>query len=231
MYNGKIIVVTGASSGIGLCTALEAQKRKAKVVWASRAIEDNPHIIELLDNGSIAKDMDVTDENSVLEFFKIVDSKYGRIDALINCAGYVEPESMVSTTLYNWNKTISTNLTGTFLCCRSAVNLMKLAGGTIVNIASTSGLSPRPGWSAYAAAKSGVINFSLSLAQELAEYNIRIFIICPGRTATPLRKILAPLEDPNTIMQAETVAKNILYCLTDEAEPLEGQPIQVRERF
>jgi len=231
MYNGKIIVVTGASSGIGLCTALEAQKRKAKVVWASRAIEDNPHIIELLDNGSIAKDMDVTDENSVLEFFKIVDSKYGRIDALINCAGYVEPESMVSTTLYNWNKTISTNLTGTFLCCRSAVNLMKLAGGTIVNIASTAGLSPRPGWSAYAAAKSGVINFSLSLAQELAEYNIRIFIICPGRTATPLRKILAPLEDPNVIMQAETVAKNILYCLTDEAAPLEGQPMQVRERF
>ncbi len=108
---------------------------------------------------------------------------------------------------------------------------MKQNGGKIINIASTAGLTPRPGWSAYAAAKSGVINFSSAVAEELASYDIKIFVICPGRTATPLRKILAPTEDPKSIMQPDTVADTIVFCLTDAANPIEGQPILVRERF
>lgn len=230
IYN-KIILITGASSGIGMSTALEAQNKGYTVIFTSRNIESDQSLNEKLINGSVLKNLDVGDEKSVKNLFEFIKSKFGKLDALINCAGFVNPETMLATTLENWNATISINLTGTFLCCKYATSFMKKNGGTIVNVASTAGLTPRPGWGAYAASKSGVIGFSASISEELSEYNIRVFVICPGRTATPLRKILAPTEDPLTIMQPETVSTTILFCLTEEASPLEGQPILVRERF
>ncbi|VXA96337.1 Short chain dehydrogenase family protein [Flavobacterium sp. 9R] len=230
IYN-KILLITGASSGIGLSTAIEAQNKGFTVIFTSRNIESNQSLNEKLTNGSVLKNLDVSDEKSVKNLFEFIKVKFGKLDALINCAGFVDPETMLATTLENWNATISINLTGTFLCCKYATGFMKKSGGTIVNVASTAGLTPRPGWGAYAASKSGVIGFSASISEELSEYNIRVFVICPGRTATPLRKILAPTEDPLTIMQPETVSTTILFCLTEEASPLEGQPILVRERF
>lgn len=229
-YN-KIILITGASSGIGLSTALEAQNKGFTVIFTSRNIESDHSLSEKLLNGSVLKNLDVSDEASVKNLIEFIKYKFGKLDALINCAGFVDPETMIATTLDNWNATLSINLTGTFLCCKYATSIMKKDGGTIVNVASTAGLTPRPGWGAYAASKSGVIGFSASISEELSEYNIRVFVICPGRTATPLRKILAPTEDPHTIMQPETVSTTILFCLTEEASPLEGQPILVRERF
>lgn len=231
MLDNKVVIVTGASSGIGQSTAIKLQKQGYTVIWSSRHIENSLHIQSLIEGTSVCKDIDVADEKSVASLFDFVREYFGRLDALVNCAGYVEPEGLFSTTLENWEKTISINLTGTFLCCKYAGLLMKHSGGKIINIASTAGLTPRPGWSAYAAAKSGVINFSSAVAEELATYDIKIFVICPGRTATPLRKILAPTEDPQSIMQPDTVAETIVFCLTDAANPIEGQPILVRERF
>ena len=231
MVKDKIIVITGASSGIGYETAKKAQALGATVIWASRNIESNEEILLLLKEESICKNIDVESEDSVKSFFSFLKDKYGRIDGLVNCAGFVSPEGVFSTSLENWNKTISINLTGTFLCIKYGGILMKNDGGRIINIASTAGLTPRPGWSAYAAAKSGVINFSSAISEELSQYNIRVYVLCPGRTATPLRQILAPSEDPKTIMQPEVVATTIMYCFTDAACPLEGQPILVRERF
>lgn len=226
-----MIVVTGASSGIGYCTALKAQDMGWKVIWASRQIEADERIRAVCNKHSERKDLDVSSESSVRDFFKYIEARYGALDALVNCAGFVDPQSLLATSLENWEKTIKINLTGTFLCCKNAVPVMRRKGGKIINISSTAGLTPRPGWSAYAASKSGVISFSEAIAEELAMYNIRVFMICPGRTATPLRKILAPDEDPTTIMQPQTVAKTILFCLSQEADPMEGQPILVRERF
>lgn len=231
MLKNRVVVITGASSGIGQSTAIKLQDQGYIVVWSSRHIQDDLRIQKLLKGRSVCQDVDVVNESSVISLFGFVREHFGRLDALINCAGYVEPEGVFSTTLENWEKTITINLTGTFLCCKYASLLMKQNGGKIINIASTAGLTPRPGWSAYAAAKSGVINFSSAVAEELAAYDIKIFVICPGRTATPLRKILAPTEDPKSIMQPDTVADTIVFCLTDAANPIEGQPILVRERF
>jgi 3-oxoacyl-[acyl-carrier protein] reductase len=227
----KVMVVTGASSGIGYCTALKAQEQGWRVIWASRHIESDKQICAMCNENSECKNLDVSSEDSVRDFFRYVKSRYGKLDALVNCAGFVDPQSLLATSLENWEKTIKINLTGTFLCCKNAVQSMKKRGGKIINISSTAGLTPRPGWSAYAASKSGVISFSEAIAEELAMYNIKVFMICPGRTATPLRKILAPDEDPTTIMQPHTVAKTVLFCLSQEADPMEGQPILVRERF
>lgn len=227
----KVIIVTGASSGIGYQTALKLQESEDVIIWTSRTIENNDEIRKQLKNNSTLKNLDVSSEESVKSLIDYVRKTYGRLDALINCAGYVEPESLFSTTLENWEKTLKVNLTGTFLCVKYGGLLMKRTGGKIINIASTAGLTPRPGWSAYAAAKSGVINFSSAIAEELSGYGIKVFVIAPGRTATPLRKILAPNEDPQTIMQPQTVADMILFCLRPEADCIEGQPLLVRERF
>lgn len=228
---GKIVVVTGASSGIGLETAIKAQEAGATVIFASRSAESDSKLKASLKGNSITLNIDVGNEKSVKDFFTELKEKFGKIDAIVNCAGFVEPESLLTTSMENWNKTLQINLTGTFLCTKHATLLMKNDGGKIINIASTAGLSPRPGWSAYAAAKSGVINFSSAIAEELKDYGIKVFVICPGRTATPLRKILAPNEDPESIMQPEAVADVVLMCFTQQAEVLEGQPILVRERF
>jgi 3-oxoacyl-[acyl-carrier protein] reductase len=227
----KVIFITGASSGIGFQTALKLQEKGNTVIWASRNAETEDKISKALKGDSIAINMDVASENSVKSAFDKVRMKYDKLDGLVNCAGFVDPFPMLMTDMDNWKRTIDINLTGTFLCCKFATFLMKDSGGKIVNIASTAGLTPRPGWGAYAAAKSGVINFSSAISEELAQYNIKLFILNPGRTATPLRKILAPNEDPSTIMQPETVADTIIYCFTKEADVLEGQSLIVRERF
>ena len=229
MENSGVVLITGASSGIGKEVAVEAQAKGYSVVWCSRNIEAVASLVD--QETSIALRLDVCSEESVKEVFQAVKERYGKLDVLVNCAGFVDPESMLTTSLENWNKTLSTNLTGTFLCCKYATSLMKNKGGKIINVSSTAALTPRPGWSAYAASKSGVISFSNAIAEELSSYNIRIFVICPGRTATPLRAILAPREDPHTIMQPDAVARIILYCMTEEAQVIEGQPIIVRDRF
>ena len=225
----KVVVVTGASSGIGFKFAQMAEQSGYSVVWCSRNMSSNN--ISVGEN-SIKLDLDVSCEKSVSSAFESISERYKKLYALVNCAGAVAPESMLSTSLDNWNETIAVNLTGTFLCCKYATPLLKKSNdGRIINIASTAALTPRPGWSAYAAAKSGVVSFSNAIAEELSIYNIKIFVLCPGRTATPLRTILAPKEDPKTIMQPEAVAEVVMYCLSKEAAVLEGQPIIVRDRF
>lgn len=226
-----VVIVTGAGSGIGKQIAVTLSAEGHDVVLTCRHTERIREFDDKLSgNYSIIKS-DVISEKSVRHLFAQVMRRYGRVDALVNNAGYVDPRGLLDTTLKNWRITLDTNLTGTFLCTREAVRFMKTSGGAVINIASTSGLSPRPGWSAYAAAKAGVIHLSSTLAEELMVYGIRVYTICPGRTATPLRKILAPDEDPKTIMQPQRVAEIVSFCLSERGAPIEGQPIIVRERF
>ena len=226
----KIILIIGASSGIGLSTAQELSQSSDNIlICTSRNIEQNA--VLTANQNIILKNIDVADENSVRNLCAFINEKYGRLDAVINCAGYVNPLGIFEISAADWRKTMEINLTGVFNVTKYTAAIMKKNGGKIINIASTAGLTPRPGWSAYAAAKAGVINFSSTMAEELKAYNIRIFCICPGRTATPLRKILAPDEDPTTIMQPEAVAEVIIRLLDQEADVLEGQAILVRDRY
>ncbi len=230
-FSDKVVVVTGSRTGIGLEIGLAALETGAKVIFCSRDIENNIPAALADKKNYYVKNLDVSNEKSVVDFFSFVEDKFGFLSILVNNAGYANPMGLLDTTLENWNTTIGVNLTGTFLCTKFAVRLMKIKGGKIINISSTAGLTPRPGWSAYAAAKSGIISFSAAMSEELKEYAIKIFVFCPGRTATPLRKILAPQEDPSTIMQPEAVSRIIKLSFYDEFDVLEGQPIVIRERF
>jgi 3-oxoacyl-[acyl-carrier protein] reductase len=230
MIKDKIVIVTGASRGIGIEISVSLIKQGATVILASRDIDLIEERVAGLEGSYLIHKTDVADENSIKLLVDTVIAKYGHIDVLINNAGFVEPKSLFETTIDNWNKTLAVNLTGVFLTTKEVSRYMKKTGGKIINIASTAGLSPRPGWSAYAASKAGLINFSETMAEELREYNIKVFIIAPGRTATDLRRRLAPNEDPKTIMQPDKIANIVNFMLSDNADVIEGQVVLVREK-
>ena len=99
----------------------------------------------------------------------------------------------------------------------------------ILNVASTAGVTPRPGWLAYASSKAAVVSMGETLTNELAEYGIKVYTISPGRCATELRRKLAPEEDPTTIMQPEHVAEVIMTLVHDDETCLDGQNLIVRQ--
>ncbi len=226
----KVIFITGASAGIGEELVRTFSKDGAKVILASRNIQKLQSIADTLQSENLVLQTDIKDEKSIKYSFAKTIEKYGKIDVLINNAGTVEPLGLLDMSLEQWNDMIQTNLTGTFLCTKECVKYMKKTGGKIVNIASTAGIGARAGWSGYAASKAGVISFSETMAEELRSYGIKVYCICPGRTATDLRKKLAPLEDPTSIMQPKSVVETIKYCIESKSDVLEGQPLLVRER-
>ena len=116
------------------------------------------------------------------------------------------------------------------LLIRETVRYMYDRPAKILNVASTAGITSRPGWLAYASSKAAVVSLSATLADELAGSGIKVYSISPGRTATELRRKLAPEEDPATIMQPGQVADVIAQLMSDAEITLDGQNIVVRTR-
>ncbi len=218
-----IAVVTGASRGIGMEIA-QRLKEQYFVVGLSRSFAAEPP-------GSIAFcNCDITDAEDVKKIFKGISKIVSIPKILINCAGYVEPKSIIETTPEEWDYQIRVNLTGAFLCTKEFLKYNR-SGGKIINIASTAGARPSPGWAAYGAAKAGLINFSLSLSEELKPYGIKVYCVNPGRCATELRRKMAPDEDQGRIMQPEDVARFVAYLVKEETGLLDGQALRVRKDF
>ena len=157
--------------------------------------------------------------------------KYGSIDCLLNIAGYTDPQSLLQTTLDNMEMTYKINVFSPFILMRESVRYMKKNGGKILNVASTAGMTPRPGWLSYSSSKASVISMSQTLTDELSEYGIKVYCVSPGRCATKLRKRLAPNEDPRTIMQPIEVAEVICDLISDEECCLDGQNIIIRKQI
>lgn len=234
-FSGKTAVVTGASRGIGREISYALGRRGMNIVLVARSADALEHVADEIRGRFKANVMvfaaDVRDEAHVVDVVKRTAETFGAIDCLINNAGFVDPVGILEMTAENWDRVMETNLRGTFLFTREVVRYsMKERGGKIINIASTAGISPRPGWSAYAASKAGVVNFSLTMSEELREYGIKVYCISPGRTATELRRILAPEEDPSTILQPEHIAETVVFLLSPAGDYIDGQSIVVRRR-
>lgn len=229
------VIITGASRGIGKATAAALSKfhQVRNIILIATNFDA---LVETKKNMSDAVNVelitfDLTHLDQIDELVYEIYQKYGSVDWLLNIAGYADPQSLLDTTVENITKTFTINLFSMMALTKAAVKYMKLNDNSkIVNIASTAGSTPRPGWSAYAASKAAVINFSETLSDELAEYGIVVYCISPGRTATDLRKRLAPEENPETIMQPEEVAETIYMLLADESHCLAGQDLIVRSK-
>ncbi len=185
---GKITIITGAGTGIGEYIAKRFAEAGAPVILASRKIENLDRVRhEIAQSGgrAMAIACDVRNPDDVQRLVDETKKEFGRIDVLVNNHGASFRCNVLDMTPNGWNTIIAINLTGTFLLCRAAGIVMRdQGGGSIINISSTAGVHGDPAMAHYGAAKAGVINFTKSLADELAPYNIRVNCISPGPIVT-----------------------------------------------
>ena len=176
---------------------------------------------------------DVANIDQIPSLVKRIFNKYGSIDCLLNIAGYTDPKFLLETTEENLQKTFAINVFAPYILCKECAKYMKAVStvSKIINIASTAGSTPRPGWSVYAMSKAAVIEMSLTLTEELANYGIKVYCLSPGRCATDLRRKLAPEEDQSKIMQPEAVGKEIARMASVSETCLDGQNIIIRKKF
>lgn len=178
--NLKIAVITGASKGIGHECAKLFLENNYIVVDASRS---NPSPIDN-ENYHFVK-TDIASEEEIKSLFEQVKEKFGRIDVLINNAGYGKFANMVDSTTSDFDGQFAVNVKGLYLCSRSALPMMiEQNSGTIINISSLAGKNPVPGGSIYSATKHAVMGFSKSLMLEVRTHGIRVVVVCPGSVDT-----------------------------------------------
>ncbi|MCE0762100.1 SDR family oxidoreductase [Pseudonocardia kujensis] len=185
-----VVVVTGAGSGIGAATALRLGGQGYQVVCADVSPDRSAEVAEkLIANGGRADAVptDVTDGKQVQQLVGRTIGRFGRIDALINNAGVGSVGSAVEVDEAEWNRVLSTNLTGAWLCARAVLPHMTQARrGSIVNLSSITALHGYPRIAAYSAAKGGIIALTRQMARDVAEHGVRVNAVVPGTVHTPL---------------------------------------------
>ncbi len=240
MLTGKVVLVTGASRGIGRATALLAAENHAHVIINYNGSEEKA--VELADmihekglQASLAK-ADVSSEDDVRAMFRVIREKHTRLDVLVNNAGIMQNNLLMLSNTELFDRTIATNLKGTFLCARYASNLMKKQGsGRIINLSSTIGLYGNAGQTVYSASKAAVIGLTKSAAQELGRYGITVNAIAPGFVETDLIKDLKPEIREKIISSIalgkigtpEDIAKVVLFLSSDLGGYVSGEVVVV----
>jgi NAD(P)-dependent dehydrogenase (short-subunit alcohol dehydrogenase family) len=202
------VVVTGSERGIGKAIARELCKRGHFYYGFSRW-----------------NDIDISNYSCVQKAFD--ELKNTPPEVLINNAGIVEIGGILELTPDAWHRQFAVNMNGIFYCTKEYVRIVKEVGGKIINIASTAGLGARPGRSAYAASKAAVINFSLSMAEELRPYGIKVYCIAPGAVNTDMRHEIAPDDDFENMMQPEELTR-LVVDIVEDGHMLDNQVILAR---
>lgn len=236
----KVAIVTGGTRGIGRSIVIALAKEGADSAFtyikkqdlADSLVEE----VKKIGRRALPVQMDVRDFESAKIFVDRVKDEFGKIDILVNNAGITRDRSLMMMTKEDWSDVIDTDLTGVFNTTRACIiTFLKQKSGNIVNISSVSGIHPMPGQVNYAAAKAGIIGFTKSLAREVAPYNIRVNAVAPGFISTEMTAELGekarekfvnmiPLRRFGT---AEEVARAVLFLLSEQAQYITGQTIQI----
>jgi len=226
LIKDKVVIVTGASSGIGYATALALSKEGAKVAIGARRIDRLEKLQnEILQNGGqvILQKLDVTQKSDCDSFVDAVIKKWGTIDILVNNAGLMPLSFIKKLKIDEWDRMIDVNIKGVLYCTASVLpKMLENKSGHIVNISSVAGRIVFPSGSVYCATKHAVTAFSEGLRQELSpRYNIRVTIIEPGVVATDLTNTITDeslqgfVENSKKMdaLKAEDIASAILFAV------------------
>jgi NAD(P)-dependent dehydrogenase (short-subunit alcohol dehydrogenase family) len=246
---GQHAVVTGGGRGIGAAVAAALAAEGATVSVLGRDAARLAAQVELLGGAARAQGVavDVTDEASVKSAFAAVRARFGRVDVLVNNAGEAGSAPLAKTDLALWQRMLTVNLTGTFLCTREVLPEMTARrSGRIVNVASTAGLVGYAYVSAYCAAKHGVVGFTRAAALECAKTGVTVNAVCPGYTETDMvsaavanivaktgktesetRAALAANNPQGRMVQPAEVAGAVLWLCLPASSSVTGQAIAV----
>ena len=238
----QVAIVTGAGRGIGRATALALADEGCAVALLARTADEieavASEIRQRRDAGAdgrserpaLAVPCDVTDEEQVGGAVARVFDEFGRIDLLVNNAGYSRRAEVDDLSLDDWQRTLAVNTTGTFLCTRAVLPTMKQqGGGKIVNVISGAGHRGFPLLSAYCAAKHGIIGFAQAVQLEVKELGITVSCVSPGPTATRMGQGDSSPYDRAAMLEPEDVAEAILFVATRPPRVIIPE-IQVRPR-
>ncbi|BFP39355.1 SDR family oxidoreductase [Flavobacteriaceae bacterium GF1] len=238
----KVVIVTGAGSGIGKATAELFGKHGAQVIVSDIHMENAQKVADgiLMDDGkAMAHQTDVTQFEEVENLVQKTVSKYGRLDIMVNNAG-IGGKNQAKTadhTLEDWHNVIAVNQTGVFHCMKLALAIMVEQGyGNMVNVASLAGLKPSGNNLSYAASKFAVVGMTKSAALEYGRKNIRINAVCPGFTESALLDQLLAVspEMGDKLMRfipmgrfgkANEIAEAICWLASDNSKFITGQTI------
>lgn len=210
----RVVVITGASSGIGSACAHAFAAKGASVVLAARRADRIDALaagLETAGNTALAVATDVTDEQAVARLFDQAMERFGRVDVLVSNAGIADSTAADAAELALWRKVIDTNLTSAFLCARAVIPIMKQQGhGRIINVGSISAKVPRAESPAYTASKWGLDGLTRALAIDCRAHNIAVSIFHPGIVATELGGGISSLPD-DLVAQPEDAAGVIVH--------------------
>lgn len=240
MLKDRVILITGASRGIGRAAAIECGKRGATVI-----VNYNEHrqsaeeVVEIINKTgrALAIKADVRERTEVKSIFKTIRKEYGRLDVLVNNAGVIRNSLLLMTSMDDFDYVVDTNLRGSFICMQLAAKMMmKEERGKIINISSIVGRYGNDGQIAYAASKAGVIGMTLAAARELGQFGITVNVVAPGFIDTDMisnvptdirEKLINSISLQQRLGTPADVANVIVFLSSDLSDYVSGQVIGV----
>lgn len=238
-FHGKTVLVTGAASGIGLATAVRFAEAGAQVILTDiNATTGEKAATDLRATGADARffELNVTDLASANAAAERVRAEVGRLDVLVNAAGWDIIQPFMDNTPDYWDKIVALNLMGPIHVTRAMLPLLIESGsGRIVNVSSDAGRVGSYGETVYAGAKGGVIALTKSLAREMTRKQVRVNCVCPGPTDTPLfathsekmQQALINAIPMKRLGQTSEVADAVLFFASDRSSFITGQVLSV----
>jgi 3-oxoacyl-[acyl-carrier protein] reductase len=237
----EVIIVTGASRGIGAATALGLSKQGAKVILAARSRESLESVKQTIHAGggnAIAVSCDVTNYSDIENVVKVTLEQFGRVTALINNAGVIEPLARLEESdARAWERAISINLVGAYNCVRAVLpHFYKQGRGVIVNLSSGAAFRALVGMSAYCVSKAGLAMLTKAIAVEARGHGVAVYGFAPGRVDTDMQTSVraaginelsrTPREE---LFTANEVAKALAWLCANAPQDLNGQELDIRD--
>jgi meso-butanediol dehydrogenase / (S,S)-butanediol dehydrogenase / diacetyl reductase len=229
---GKVALVTGASAGLGAATAQLFAQRGATVFGIARDADRMAEVFTDVAGGAYAS-VDITSPDACAQAVAECVERFGRLDALINVAGFHQMRHTATMTDDDWARDLAVNLNGPFFLTRAALPHLLQTGGAIVNVASIAGIEGEVYSAGYCAAKHGIVGLTRALAIEFTADKLRVNVICPGGMQTAqVSEFAAPenadwnlimrIAAPRGFMDVTDVAKTIAFLASDDAAAVHG---------